>query len=135
MITSYTEGTTITFTGTGFVGTPTITVGGADCSNVTVDSETSMSCTKPNGPVGTHTPVVEFPEYGYVVYDTGVTNTIEYTLAISSISPAQGSVAGGTVITIVGTGFLPSLTSGTMNSSGSGENAMKVTISGTICTI
>ena len=135
LITSYTDASTITFTGTGFVSTPTITVGGAECADVTVVSDTSITCTKPEGAVGSHFPVVEFTGYGYVGYDVAVTNTIDYTLAITSISPSTGSVQGGTTITINGSGFLPSLTSGTMDSSGSGEDAMKVTIQGTICTI
>jgi len=133
-ITSYTDGASVDFTGTGFTGTPTVTIGGVECTSPTVTA-TSISCTKADGPVGSHTPVVEFPDYGHVAYDSGVSNTIDYTLAITSISPSLGSVAGGTTITITGTGFLPSLTSGTMNDSGTGEDAMKVTIQGNICTI
>ena len=130
-ITSYTDdGGSITFTGTGFDTTerPHITVGGAECTNATVVSATSITCAKPDGPVGNHSPQVEFAGYGYVAYDAGVTNTIDYSLVIAAILPTQGSVAGGTTVSIYGDGFLPSLTSGTMDSSGTGEAAMKVTI-------
>ena len=96
-ITSYTDGATITFNGTGFDSTPTITVGGAECTGVTVaGDELSMTCTKPEGPVGSHIPVVEFAGYGYANYDVSVTNTVDYTLAVTGITPTTGSTAGGT---------------------------------------
>ena len=85
--------------------------------------------------MGSHQPVVDFAGYGYVAYDPSVTTTIDANLSVTGISPSFGSVAGNTTITLTGSGFLPSITSGTMDSSGSGEDAMKVTIAGNICTI
>jgi hypothetical protein len=44
--------------------------------------------------------------YGYSdITDPAV--VFEYKLTVSSISPALGSIAGGTTITITGTNFMP----------------------------
>lgn len=47
--------------------------------------------------------------YGTVLYDTGVTTTIDFSLTITNVTPAQGSVDGGSLLTITGTGFPPAL--------------------------
>lgn len=51
-------GTTITVTGTGFAAGATVTVGGNPCTNVNVVSATSITCTAPQGTVGTASVVV-----------------------------------------------------------------------------
>ena len=86
--------------------TPIITVGGATATNVVVTTDTEIVCTKPDGAAGAHRPIVEFPGYGYVAFDGAVANTIDFALTVGSISPSEGSIAGGTHIVITGTGFL-----------------------------
>lgn len=51
--TGSTSGTnTLTLTGANFLSGVSVTVGGADCSNISLISATQISCTAPSGPVG-----------------------------------------------------------------------------------
>lgn len=108
-----------------------VTVGGEACTDVIVSSDTSMSCLKPAGPVGSHRPLVEFPGFGYATYSQGVTNTIDYTLTITNITPSVGSIAGGTSLTINGTGFMPEATN--VNVAGNPCDVQSVTGSQILC--
>lgn len=47
-----------------------------------------MTCSKPTGFAGSHTPKVEILGYGTVPYDAAVTTKITYGLTITSVSPA-----------------------------------------------
>jgi hypothetical protein len=117
---------------------PKITVGGATATNVVVNSDTEIVCDKPAGAAGSHFPIVEFPGYGYVKYDAAVVNTIDFTLEVLSVDPAEGSIAGGTNIVITGTGFL-SIPASTDNSSRRRLNAagdfMTVAVNSSPCTV
>lgn len=52
-------GKTLDITGTGFAGTPTVTVGGNAATNVVVNSATSITCTTPAGTAGLVSVVVD----------------------------------------------------------------------------
>lgn len=103
-------GTSVTLTGTGFIPTTTVTLGGIAASNVTVDNVTTLTATTPAYASGS------------LIKDVTVTNTAgSATLTggftysaiaptLSNISPNIGPVAGGTTITLTGTGFTPSTT-------------------------
>ena len=98
-----TGGTALTLAGTGFQTGATVTVGGAPALNVVRVSLTQITAVTPPGTPG--------------VADVTVTNTdaqaatrtgaFTYVAAptLSAISPANGPVQGGTLITLTGTDF------------------------------
>ncbi|MDO9324635.1 MAG: IPT/TIG domain-containing protein [Methanoregula sp.] len=99
-------GTLVTITGTGFTGGSTVSFGGIAGTSVTYDSPTQIRATAP-ARVGGGTVDV-------TVITTGVTSAttvadrftyISVPPIVSSISPASGTLAGGTLVTITGTGF------------------------------
>ncbi len=98
-------GTAITITGTGFLAGATVSIGGTAAGAVAVASSTSISCTTPAGAAGPAALVVANPDTqaasGTFTYQGGGP-------AISSVSPALAPAAGGTALTITGSGFLGS---------------------------
>ena len=97
-------GSTITITGTRFKSGPTATVDGVTCTSPTYVSTTSMTCIAPSGTVGSKTVVVTNSDSQTGTLALGYTYRAAPT--ITSISPTGGTLAGGTTITITGTGFL-----------------------------
>jgi hypothetical protein len=95
-------GASVTIKGTGFVKTPTVTIGKAATSVVWV-SETELTAKTAAGAAGKAEVVVTNPN--------GVASTggPEYTYvtppSVSSITPVNGTTLGGTVVKIKGTGF------------------------------
>jgi uncharacterized repeat protein (TIGR02543 family) len=98
-------GTTLTLTGTGFVSGTTVTVGGAVCGALNIVSATSITCVTPAGSAGIQ---------DVIVSNAGgsVTGAFTYDNApsLKSVTPNQGPVAGGTLITLSGTGFIAGTT-------------------------
>lgn len=110
-------GTAVTIVGTNFIddsGTggvkSSVKIGGVACTSVVVVDDTHITCvTGRHPPSGTLTEATE----DVVVYNVdldifgALTNgfVYEFTPTISSISPGQGAVAGGTAITVTGTHF------------------------------
>ncbi|GAA4187331.1 hypothetical protein GCM10022288_12170 [Gryllotalpicola kribbensis] len=120
-------GTEVTITGTGFVpGETSVTIGGTTvpASDVTVSSDgTSLTFTTPAGAAGAADVTVttpggtaDAPQFTYVPVPTA-----------SALSPDSGPVAGGTEVTITGTGFVPGETSVTIG--GTTVPASDVTVS------
>jgi hypothetical protein len=101
-------GTPITIAGTGFASGSTVTVGGVPATDVTVVNDTTITARTPLRPVGQRTggtvPVVVENSAGAT---DGSTLFTYVTLAVTSVSPVSGSAAGGTPITITGSGFDP----------------------------
>ncbi|MBB5035561.1 beta strand repeat-containing protein [Prosthecobacter vanneervenii] len=96
-------GTLVSITGTHLLTTGSVTIGGVPATNVTVVSDTSITCITPAGSVGTP---------NVVVTTTGGSSVsvapFTYALTaptVSSISPAQGTSAGGTTVTVSGANF------------------------------
>lgn len=100
-------GGTVTLTGSGFqasgAGTNTVTFGGTAASNVSVLSDTSLSCTVPAG-TGGSTAVVVSNGNGTSTLAAGYRYHALPT--ITSISPPDGTSLGGTLVTVRGTGFV-----------------------------
>ncbi len=99
-------GTSISITGTGFTESTTVTFDGNAATNVSYISATSLTC---DTPAGTGTVDV-------VVTDSGNSDTLtngytyEVALSIISVAPTSGTTAGGTSVTVTGTGFIDGVT-------------------------
>ncbi|HBI33866.1 MAG TPA: hypothetical protein DDY44_01795 [Candidatus Moranbacteria bacterium] len=113
-----TGGDTITITGTGFYGTPTVTLGGTAATAVTVVNPTTITATTPAHSVGAVDVVITNEDSQSATLANGFTFT-ELPSTVGSISPNNGTVAGGTNVTITGTNFIEnSATGGTITTSG-----------------
>jgi len=98
-----TGGTAVTISGTNFAAGATVTIGATAAINVVVVGSTSITATTPGGTAGTAAVTVTNPGgqsgsltngFGYIGVPT-----------VTSISPATGTEAGGTAVTITGTLF------------------------------
>jgi hypothetical protein len=97
-------GTTVKITGTGFGGTTVVDFGTAAATNVVVNSPTLITVTSPPGAIG-FADVTVTNAGG--VSATSPADQFDYVAAptVIAIAPAYGPVAGGTTVTIIGTGF------------------------------
>jgi hypothetical protein len=96
-------GTAVTLTGTGFQNGASVSFGGTAAASVTFNSSTSLSVVTPARAAGTVNVVVTNPDTG------AVTGTNAFTFdplpTITSLSPNNGTTAGGTSVTINGANF------------------------------
>ena len=97
-----TGGTTITITGANLIGTTAVTVGGVAATSVTVVNSNSVTAVTPAGSAGAKDVVL-------TTAGGSVTSAGSFTYSappvITSFNPGTGSTAGGTQVTITGTGF------------------------------
>ncbi|MCL4448967.1 MAG: IPT/TIG domain-containing protein, partial [Actinobacteria bacterium] len=127
-------GTTVTLSGSNFVttsGGTSVSFGSNAATGVSCSSTTSCTATSPAGPSGGG------PVNVTVTTSDGTSNNISYTYlltpTLTSISPNDGPVAGGTSVTITGTNF-STATGGTTVDFGAGNPAPKVAcLSSTSC--
>ncbi len=96
--------TEVRITGTGFAEATAVSFGGTAATSFNVNSDTQITATTPAGAVGTIDVVVTTPG-GTSAMDTSSKFTYVTPPAIDAIVPALGPTAGGTVVTITGTGF------------------------------
>jgi IPT/TIG domain len=97
-------GTSIIITGTGFTGATAVKFGAANATTYTVNSDSQITATSPTGagvvdvtvttPVGGTSGTSSADQFTYVAAPT-----------VTSVSPNTGPAAGGTSVTIMGTGF------------------------------
>ncbi len=104
-------GTAVTITGTGFLSGATVSLGGTAATGVSVVSSTTITATAPAHAAGAVNVVVTNTD------SQSGTKTSAYTYTggnpaptVSAISPTSGTTAGGTAVTITGTGFLSGAT-------------------------
>ncbi len=96
-------GTTVTINGSGFIGATSVTFGGLAATGVNVVSNTQITAQTPSraaGPVN-----VEVTTAGGI---GGLTSAFTYVApvpTVTNVTPNNGTTAGGTNITITGTGF------------------------------
>lgn len=102
--TSGTSGTTVTITGTDLAAATAVKFGATNALSFNVVSDTSITAIAPAG-VG----VVEVSVVAHG--ETATYSSFTYTqLAIVSVSPGTGDIAGGQTITLTGSGFTDSVT-------------------------
>ena len=107
-----TGGGTVTIAGSGFTGTPTVTFGSTAATGVTVSGGVSITATVPAGTPGAVTVTVANSDGK----SGSLANGFTYIGApsVTSVTPGNGSTAGGNTVTITGTGFtaVPTVTFG-----------------------
>jgi hypothetical protein len=101
--------TSVTITGTGFLAGATVSLGGTAATGVNVTSSTSITATTPAHAAGAVTVVVTNTDAQSGSLNNGYTYS-NAAPTVTSITPNTGSAAGGTSVTITGTGFLAGAT-------------------------
>lgn len=96
-------GTRITISGTDFTPGARVTIGGVPAFAVAVSSATTLTATTNSGAPGTYDVVVTNPDTQSATLAAGF--TLEAAPLLTSLSPIGGSTAGGTVVTLTGSGF------------------------------
>ena len=97
-------GTGITVTGTDFLSGATVSIGGTPATGVTVVNPTTMTATAPAHAAGLVGVSVTNPDSQSATLASAFTY-IQPPPTITSVSPSSGAGAGGTLLTISGTGF------------------------------
>ncbi len=96
-------GTSVTITGTGFTGASAVKFGSTPAASFKVSSWTSITAVSPPGTSGSIDVTVTTPA------GTSVTSSADLYLfqppTITGVSPNSGPMAGGTIVTITGSGF------------------------------
>lgn len=108
-------GTLVTIAGTGFLPGATVYFGNTPGTNVSVTDSTLLSVVAPAGTLGTSVLVSVNNSNGFTTLAPGSfafgsaagSSTTGIQPTISAISPGSGSAAGGTQVTIIGSGFVP----------------------------
>jgi hypothetical protein len=125
-------GTGVTITGTNFVTGATVTFGGTAATGVTVNSATSITATTPAHAAGAVAVVVTNPDNQFGTLQNGFTYVAGTGPVPTAVTPNTGSAAGGTTVTVSGTGFVAGATvtfggSAGTNVTVNGPNAITVT--------
>jgi hypothetical protein len=105
-------GTSVTITGTNFTTGATVSFGGVPATNVTVNSPTSITATTPTHAAGAVDVTVANSVSQSATLSGGFTYTSSSLPAptLSAVTPTQGSMSGGTTVTISGSNFVSGAT-------------------------
>ncbi|MBF6356046.1 IPT/TIG domain-containing protein [Nocardia higoensis] len=93
-------GTTVTLTGTGFTGATAVSFGATPATSFTVVSDSEITAV---APAGTGVEPVTVTTVGGV--STGLSFTFVVAPLLAALDPVEGPEAGGTTVTLTGTGF------------------------------
>ena len=97
-------GNSVTITGTDFSAGATVMFGSTPATNVVVKSSTSITVT---APAGSNTVNVTVTTYqGTSATNSADVYTYELSPTVTGVSPSSGTTAGGTSVTLSGTGFV-----------------------------
>ncbi|MBI4396801.1 MAG: IPT/TIG domain-containing protein, partial [Elusimicrobia bacterium] len=97
-------GTSVTVTGTDFYAGATVKFGDTAATDVKVVNSTTITCKTPAGTTGAVTVKVTNND----AQEAGLANAFAYAypeVTVTGITPAKGSAAGGTSVTVTGTQF------------------------------
>ena len=94
-------GDTITICGTTFINVTAVTISGISATNITVCGPTVITATTPAGVLGAAPLVVST-----VAGSAASTFTYDPVPTLTYITPSGGPLAGGTLVTVSGTGFI-----------------------------
>ena len=97
-------GTAVTLTGTNYTGTTGVTFGGTAATSVVVVSNTSITCVAPAHAAGV-VDVIVTNASGAASASSTDKFTYDAAPTVTSVVEAAGPTAGGTAVTITGTGF------------------------------
>ena len=101
--------TSVTITGTNFETDKSkikVSLGPVDCLVTSASAAgDEIKCNILGGPPGDYQMSIEFENNGLAVFGGGASQAFSLKFSISSISPTQGSIYGGTKITVNGFGF------------------------------
>ncbi|KAG9339164.1 hypothetical protein JZ751_024022 [Albula glossodonta] len=102
---SYALDTVVTITGSGFSSeNVTVLIGHIKCTVLQVDNS-SLTCRVGNVSAGTYPVSLSFAGLGHTQYSGNTKFNFTSQMGVFSISPASGSIAGGTLLTVIGYGF------------------------------
>ncbi|MCW3029676.1 MAG: hemicentin-2-like [Solirubrobacterales bacterium] len=124
-------GTSVTITGSSFVGVTAVRFGGTAASSFTVNSSTSITAVTPPEPAG-QVAVSVATEYGTSAATSA--DLFKFAATITGVTPNTGAVAGGTSVIVTGTGFTPG-TTGTKFLFGTTRSTSVNCTSSTECTV
>jgi alpha-tubulin suppressor-like RCC1 family protein len=97
-----TGGTSVTITGSSFIGVTAVKFGAVEASSFTVSSSTTIIAVTPaEAPASTQVSVTT--EFGASAATSA--DLFKFTPTVSAVAPNAGPVAGGTSVTVTGTGF------------------------------
>ena len=104
-------GTVVTITGTALTGVTEVTFGGTVADTVTIHSSTLITVTAPAHRAGTAEVTVTTPVGSSAAWSSAPSQWYVYVAApeVHTVSPASGSIAGGSTVTLSGT-YLSSAT-------------------------
>jgi surface protein len=105
---AFAGGDTVTIYGTNFIPGITATIDGTACASSTYISPTSMDCVTPAKAGGTYNVEVTNPDTLTATLAASFTYQAAPTITATDIS--AGAIAGGTTLTITGTGFVTGIT-------------------------
>jgi hypothetical protein len=97
-------GTVVTVTGSGFTGASAVMFGAVAATSFTVNSDSQITATAPAQAAGPVDVTVTSPG-GVSATSSADAYTYAAVPAVTGVSPAAGPVAGGTVVTVTGSGF------------------------------
>ena len=124
-------GTPITITGTGFVPGATVEIAQGSGAGPTAIAASKVVVVSPTEITATTGGPAKAGTFNLFVVESGAASPAntgdDYTYVgptVSSVSPASGTVSGGTPITITGTGFVPGATVEIAQGSGAGPTAI-----------
>ncbi len=98
-------GTTVTITGTGFTGASAVDFGMDPATGLTVVNDTTITADSPAGNGTVDVTVITPAATSATFFADAFTYTAVAAATVTGISPNSGPAAGGTLVTITGTGF------------------------------
>ena len=120
-------GTAIAITGTNFAAGATVSVGGTPATGVSVLSATQLNATTPAHAAGPADVVVTIGGQSSVTNPGDRFTYVVPPPTLSAVNPASGTTAGGTPITITGTGFAAGATATVGGSAATGVSVVSAT--------